>query len=109
MPKAWGREFWVVNTSRYCGKLLCIDAGATSSYHYHPKKEETFYCLEGEVVVTVEGEECLLSPGRKPLLIYSGQPHKFRGICDSVLVEFSTHHEDSDVVRLTESVSSQSE
>ena len=35
--------------------------------------------------------------------IEKGQPHRFKGLEDSVIIEFSTHHLDSDSYRLEES------
>lgn len=106
VPKKWGTEVWVVNCEEYCGKLLYLDKGAICSYHYHPIKQETFYCLEGQVVLTILDEDYMLNPYSRPKTIYPGVVHQFRGITNAVLLEVSTHHEDGDVVRLSESVSS---
>ena len=45
VKKVWGKELWIVNCDKYCGKLLYLDKGATSSYHYHKEKQETFYVI----------------------------------------------------------------
>lgn len=100
VKKVWGKEVWVVNNDKYCGKLLHLNAGATCSYHYHQEKQETFYCLEGDVWLTVEGEEFLLE---EPYTIYPCRPHKFFGISNAVILEVSTTHREDDVVRLSDS------
>ena len=46
-PKGWGYEKWIVNKDEYCGKLLHIIKGMKCSWHYHQKKDETFYLQEG--------------------------------------------------------------
>ncbi len=46
--KVWGREEWLVNTDKYCGKFLNVDKGYRSSIHHHRNKDETFYLLEGK-------------------------------------------------------------
>jgi len=99
VKKVWGKELWVVN-EEYCGKLLYVDAGSRSSYHYHLKKKETFHCIEGDVMLNIKGTEFLLE---EPVTINPNTPHSFYGITDAIILEVSSHHEDSDVVRINES------
>lgn len=101
VKKVWGKEVWIVNNDKYCGKLLYVDRGARCSYHYHPIKQETFYCLEGEVLMNVKGSEFVL---KEPYTINPNTPHSFYGITDAVILEVSTPHSDEDVVRLNESI-----
>lgn len=103
VPKKWGKEVWVVNCEQYCGKLLHVNKDAVSSLHYHPKKQETFYCLEGQVALTIDGKDYMLNPFSRPKTIYPGVTHQFRGICQAIILEVSTHHDDEDVIRLSES------
>jgi len=103
VEKAWGEEIWLVNSGKYCGKLLLLDRGAESSYHYHKNKTETFYAIEGYAVLTVEGKEYILAPFARPKTIEPKEKHKFRGITETVILEISTYHDEADVVRLTES------
>ena len=37
--KAWGKEIWMVNNDKYCGKLLCFNKKSKFSMHYHLIKE----------------------------------------------------------------------
>ena len=69
VEKAWGFELIIVNCAEYCGKLLFLRKSATSSYHVHRKKKETFFCLDGQVGLTVEMVDHMLNPtpGPKPL------------------------------------------
>lgn len=113
--KVWGQETWIVNNDEYCGKLLDIDLGAMCSVHYHLAKHETFYCLSGRVLL-------MLWPGYDPaegvhltqyqyqtllagdsIEIPRGLPHSFKGMRRSRMIEFSTHHDDNDSIRLTQS------
>lgn len=108
VPKLWGKEIWLVNNDLYCGKLLCVDKDACSSVHFHLKKLETFVCLQGQVELTLfdktgNANSYLLLPLSSPHTILPGQAHRFYGMRDSVLLEVSTHHNEEDVVRLTES------
>ena len=104
--KVWGKEIWVVNRE-YCGKILKLKKGFRCSIHYHRKKDETFYILTGKVLVEVvqdfgADKEHIMLPG-SIIHIAPFVSHRFTGLEDSEIIEFSTHHEDSDSYRLTES------
>ena len=108
VKKDWGHEKWFANTPDYCGKELFVKQSVWSSdgnYHYHKIKDETFYIIEGNLVLNYVGTDNLfrnikLRPGsafRVPPLI----KHRFTtytwGGC--TFIEASTHHEDSDSYR----------
>ena len=42
--KSWGTEEWFANNEveNYCGKILTILEGESTSMHYHADKHETF-------------------------------------------------------------------
>ena len=104
VEKVWGHELWVVNCPEYCGKLLHVNKGFTCSVHYHPVKQESFYCLEGHVELHVEGHTYQLDATAEPVTIKPSQKHCFTGVDNkSVLLEVSTEHSETDVVRITES------
>ena len=48
----WGYELWIENNEKYCSKLLIMNMGFESSWHYHKRKDETFAVLEGQVSLT---------------------------------------------------------
>lgn len=100
--KKWGKEVWIVNEPEYCAKFLHVDRGASGSLHYHPKKKETFFLLEGEIKVEYDDFilRFVIGEWPTPLNIPPCSPHRFTGIADSVILEVSTHHDDDDVVRL---------
>jgi mannose-6-phosphate isomerase-like protein (cupin superfamily) len=97
--KVWGSEEWIVNTPAYCGKFLYLKKGKRCSLHYHKNKDETFYILRGEVLMEVDGKEKVMDGGEiqhiTPLM-----KHRFSGLEYSVIIEFSTHHEESDSYRI---------
>lgn len=104
VEKSWGHEDWIYN-GRYCGKKLHVNAGKESSYHHHRVKDEVMYLESGKIVLTYGWDEDLnhatqmtLTPG-VAFHIPPGMWHKFQGVEDSVITEFSTHHNDKDVVR----------
>ena len=108
VAKKWGEEIWIVNNEKYCGKYLIINKGACSSLHYHPKKMESFMCIQGLVLLYVQQGEELKSYRMEKndcvITLMPGTPHAFQGLTEgATLLEISTTHNDEDVVRLTES------
>jgi mannose-6-phosphate isomerase-like protein (cupin superfamily) len=97
VPKEWGEERWIVNRD-YCGKLLILNKGYRCSLHHHRIKDETFYINRGCVLMECDGKAMIMKPG-DALLIEPNTKHRFTGLEDSEIVEFSTHHEDSDSYR----------
>ncbi len=102
-PKKWGKEIWIVNNENYCSKLLYVDKNGEASFHLHRKKRETFYGLNGQVILTVDDKDYMLNPFSRPKTIEPGTPHKFRAITDAIILEVSTPHDEADVFRATES------
>ena len=102
VEKVWGYEEWIVNNHKYCGKKLVLKKGTRCSVHKHDIKEETFYILSGKVLMEIEYEE-----KRESRLMTSGDVqhikvgmwHRFTGISDSEIIEFSTFHMDEDSIR----------
>jgi len=97
VQKEWGKEIWIVNRD-YCGKKLILNKGFRCSMHYHKNKDETFYILSGKVLLEIGMQKNIMLPGDS-ILIKPGQKHRFTGLEDSEIMEFSTHHEDSDSYR----------
>ena len=100
--KVWGREEWVVNAEEYCGKILNINEGYRCSIHYHKAKDETFYLLSGRVLMEINGTPKVMGEGDIQRILPSTK-HRFSGLENSVVIEFSTHHEETDSYRDTQS------
>lgn len=96
-PKVWGEEHWIVNAS-YCGKKLVLREGYRCSVHHHRLKDEVFYVLSGCVLMEVDGAPRVLHPGMKQH-IRPGEKHRFTGLEESEIIEFSTHHLEEDSYR----------
>jgi mannose-6-phosphate isomerase-like protein (cupin superfamily) len=98
VQKVWGSEEWIVNNDLYCGKILNLNKGYQCSMHYHINKHETFYLLDGKILMELESGSRIMKPGDVQVL----EPltkHRFTPLVDSRIIEFSTHHEDSDTYR----------
>ncbi len=83
-------EFWVANEEQagYCGKFLLVDDGQTCPEHYHRRKHETFFVLEGQVSMVVNGRETLLRQG-DTLAMPPGWKHRFTGLGPALILEVS--------------------
>ena len=78
----------VVNRD-YCKKILVIFPNQTNPEHFHKIKEESFYCLSGEVKLTVENDVLILKPGDLAL-IPAGKKHTFFSTKGAVVEEISS-------------------
>lgn len=102
--KLWGFEFEIINTDKYCGKVLVLMPGKQSSLHYHGIKDETMLCIEGRIGLELQDVSLIMKAGDS-VRLRPGTVHRFRALGDiaALLVEFSTSHSDDDVTRLEES------
>ena len=106
VQKKWGYEIWFANTDTYCGKLIAINEGRWSSegkFHYHKIKDETFFVIEGDLIL--EYEECgnfygiTLKPGQS-FRVFPLVKHRFSTDSKQCkFVEASTTHMESDSYR----------
>jgi len=101
----WGYELWIENNERYCNKLLILNKGFESSWHYHERKDETFVILEGQVSLTYANgvnapvQTIILNEGDK-FRLKPGVVHTFKSmIPKSIVMEISTT-DDGDNVKL---------
>lgn len=108
VEKTWGYELWFANSEaeNYCGKILHINSGAKFSMHFHRLKSETFYIMEGSVVLrsvdyaTGSPQSIMLNPG-DAFTVPREFPHQIEALSgDVTLIEASTFHRDSDSYRL---------
>ena len=105
VAKGWGYEDHIWNES-YCGKLLHMHGGRKLSWHKHDIKDEVFYIQSGKVILycgydpdIAKADIYELNPGDS-FHIPTGMIHRLEAVVDSDIFEFSTHHEDSDSIRL---------
>lgn len=99
VPKLWGYEKWLENNDKYCCKLLSINKGYQCSLHYHKDKDEMFFVTKGHVRLELEDKVVHMRAGNF-MRIIPGSKHRFAGVEDSIIIEVSTHHEESDSYRI---------
>ena len=97
--KYWGHIQTMLNRT-YTGKRLFFKQGKHSSLHFHCNKTETYFIHSGELLVRLragrgEDRSFTLHAG-DTLFIPPGLMHQDGAIQDTVIIEVSTHDEDSD-------------
>lgn len=102
--KGWGEELWLANTD-YCGKLLKFNSGAEFSTHFHDKKAESFYILSGQIRLfwkNPDNGRDWMRDMRAGEVVHIPRlcVHRVQALTDAVIIEVSTHHEDSDSYRV---------
>ncbi len=80
----------VVNRE-YCKKLLIVLPGQGHPTQYHERKEETFHVLYGDLDLTLDDKERVLSAG-DIVTIERGVHHAFGSRSGAVIEEISTTH-----------------
>jgi mannose-6-phosphate isomerase-like protein (cupin superfamily) len=108
VPKTWGWEQWIVNNEKYCGKLLFIKAHQKCSFHLHLLKDEVLFIQKGRIRFSYRYiEEAFTEWPLKVVLddnyAYHVQPglvHQMEALEDTLIIEFSTQHFDSDSYRV---------
>ena len=105
-PKGWGKELWIANSEKYCGKILCFDKGKMCSWHYHDIKDEVFYVLKGRIELLVSFEDDLMAAEKLALSagdtfhVPAGLRHRMIAVEDTELLEVSTEHFEKDSIRI---------
>jgi mannose-6-phosphate isomerase-like protein (cupin superfamily) len=99
VEKAWGEEKIIANETTHCGKILTINPGWQCSLHHHEVKDETFYVLSGPVFMQINDRVFIAGYG-EAFRIPPGTDHRFGAhLHMASMAEFSSHHDDEDVVR----------
>lgn len=102
IEKDWGSERIIVNTDAYCMKRITVFKNVWSSggrFHWHPIKDETFYIIEGELMLNLEGQILKLRRGYS-VRVKPGMKHKFTALSGvAMFIEASTHDDPEDTVR----------
>lgn len=113
--KGWGEEQIITNGPLYCGKRMLLLPGRRCSWHYHERKDETFYVEAGAMQLHYSTRDCMVAgkfgPGLAETITLSagesfhvpvGLRHQFIGVGDQTCVfyEFSTEDFPEDSIRL---------
>jgi len=78
-----GLHTWKVTAAETGGAFLMfedeMEAGKATPLHQHPEADETFYMLEGEILLDIDGEQRTVGAGGVAVLP-RGVPHAYRVI-----------------------------
>jgi len=95
IKKGWGHEEIFASNDLYCGKILHFNENARFSMHFHEKKHETWYILDGvfqlEWIQTIDAKKItqVLKKGEtwenKPLM-----PHRLTCLQKGSIIEVSS-------------------
>lgn len=107
--KNWGKEIWIHNSEKYCGKILEINKGCYFSSHFHLKKTETWYLFSGNLILDYYD---LKNAEKKQMELFEGivvdiEPgvvHRLTALVDSKIFEVSTQHFEEDSYRIEKSI-----
>ncbi len=109
VSKSWGYEEWFENNDMYCGKLLTVVKHQWSSkgkYHYHKIKDETFYVIEGTLLLHIfdDNEKIPIPVKLNKGDSYRIKPNVFHRFTSATneckFIEVSTTHSDDDSYRV---------
>jgi len=87
--KPWGYEKILINTDKYLTKELFIFEGFQTSFHYHEKKDETMYIIEGSGYIEFEDHKEQFERN-DTIRIEPGKTHTIVAIENTILHEVST-------------------
>lgn len=97
--KYWGSIETIINRN-ITGKRLFFKKGKNSSLHFHCSKKETYFIHSGKLLVRLRagrGDDRFFTlVAGSTLFIPPGLMHQDGGLEDTVIIEISTHDEDSD-------------
>ncbi len=96
--KPWGYEKILISTDKYLTKELYIRAGYQTSFHKHPRKDETMYIMSGVGYIEFEDHKEFFQKDDS-IRIEPNVPHTIVAIENTVLHEVSTPHLE-DTVRI---------
>lgn len=105
VKKGWGFEKIYFNCEELCGKTLHFNKDAKFSAHFHLDKKEYFTCVFGHLIVEGTNTE---DASKYTIELKAGDTlevprraiHQITAVEESEIVEFSTHHSNSDSFRV---------
>lgn len=119
ISKHWGFEKIIINSDKYCGKLLYLVKNKHTSLHYHKTKEETLYVHSGKLKVccseeTNDTKKIILSSSVNPfenmeqitlnagdaIRIFPMHIHQIYAVEDTKLYEFSNAYDTDDAIKI---------
>lgn len=101
IEKVWGEEHMIAAYDGMVGKIMVLKPKFSCSFHLHRIKRETFYVLDGEMLIYMvdtgsgQGEWRHVKPG-DVIEVPIGKPHRFVGLTTCRFAEFAYCSDGSD-------------
>ena len=83
MSEIWGPGHAFKSTVRFLHETS-VKSNSTIGYHKHSGNEEVYYIIEGDGLMTVDGEKKIVGPG-DAVITHSGSSHGLKNIGDTDL------------------------
>lgn len=101
-PKCWGRNTEVFKNNSVSVNFLELIKGGVCSWHFHRRKNNTFYLISGKILIKTEHNETILEPGNS-ILVVAPMKHHFEVLEDSLVLEIMfVEYDPADIVRETQ-------
>ena len=101
--RPWGKYFVLADEPHYKLKRIEVNPGQRLSYQFHHHRQEYWTIVQGEAVITLEGEEIILKYGQS-IHIPLGARHRIENRSSEVLalieLQTGTYFGEDDIVRL---------
>lgn len=88
IDRPWGQEIIIAHQPTYMGKILKRKAGTKGDFQSH-LKHESHYLLEGNLLVTIQGEVGRVYLAGESWFVPAGVVHRERALTECVEIEIS--------------------
>ena len=102
--RPWGYYEIISDESDHKVKRICVEPKNRLSYQYHKKRQEHWFIVSGEALVTLDGKQIKLKPGDS-INISKKALHRIQNPSDKrmlIFIEIQTgeYFEEDDIVRV---------
>jgi mannose-6-phosphate isomerase-like protein (cupin superfamily) len=101
--KPWGGFVVLEDALRHKVKRIWVDPGKRLSYQRHKRRSEHWVVLEGQAVITLDGNEILLLPGQS-IDVPRGAAHRIanpgQGPLAFIEIQRGDYFGEDDIIRL---------
>ena len=101
--RPWGKYYVLADEPHYKLKRIEVNPGQRLSYQFHHHRQEYWTMVEGEAVVTLDGEEIIIKYGESihiPLCTKHRIENRSSELVVFVEVQTGTYFGEDDIVRL---------
>lgn len=101
--RPWGEYFVLEDSSKYKVKRIVVKPGGRLSYQYHFHRAEVWTIVEGEALITIDGQDKVYKVGEVAIIPLKAK-HRIQNTTSSDLVfievQWGESFDESDIVRI---------